>query len=439
MGSPRIEAFAKASAENTDQARAALVADLKAAGGPIVEPLVNQPGKVLVSFVYVGSDKPVTLRCQLFPRQSERLSHAMERVAGTDVWYASTPADADLSIAYRFVVDDPMSGVGSDLAKLFADKERLMALTAESLQRSHADPYNPDAMFPMMALMTAGVTDGVPRERWDSVLTLPSAEPLRHYGTPPARGEIQSHTFTSRMFPGERTVGVYVPHRYDPDRNEPYAAVVMLDGEYWRTAGRIDVMLDNLIADGDIPPLLAVLVHNATPVSRMVEMTCNPDHPGMLADELLPWLRQQYHATVEPARTVIGGASYGGLASIYAAFERPDAFGNVVSMSASLWWGLASEADGPSCGRDHEPEWLTRQYAQAERKPIRFWIDVGRLETGPIPQAPGVEMFATSRHFRTVLHAKGYEIVGYREQAGAHDFANWRRTLPAGLTALLGS
>jgi hypothetical protein len=88
-------------------------------------------------------------------------------------------------------------------------------------------------------------------------------------------------------------------------------------------------------------------------------------------------------------------------------------------------------------GRDGEPEWLTRRYAEAPPGPTRFWIDVGRLETGASPLSPGVDQRAANRHLRTVLRAKGHDVT-YHEAPGGHDFATFRRSAVKGLRALLG-
>lgn len=56
--------------------------------------------------------------------------------------------------------------------------------------------------------------------------------------------------------------------------------------------------------------------------------------------------------TDDPAQTIVGGGSYGGLAATFAAFQHPELFGNVLSMSGSYWWTPPDES---------EHEWLTRQ------------------------------------------------------------------------------
>jgi enterochelin esterase family protein len=88
--------------------------------------------------------------------------------------------------------------------------------------------------------------------------------------------------------------------------------------------------------------------------------------------------------------------------------------------SSSFWWGYANPGEKYSFGKDGEPEWLTRQYAAAERKPLRFWIDIGLLEVGSIPQSPHVDHIACTRHFRDVLTAKEYPHVTYVETQGGH-------------------
>ena len=150
-----------------------------------------------------------------------------------------------------------------------------------------------------------------------------------------------------------------------------------------------------------------------------------------LTEELLPWVRGRYRVTDDPARTVVGGASFGGLAAAYAALERPDVFGNVLSQSGSYWWSPPGDA---GC------EWLTRRYAERPRAPLRFSLEVGLLEDRFARPAgclgdPG--QLRANRRLRAVLRAKGYP-VRYAEFCGGHHFLCWRGTLADGLLALLG-
>jgi enterochelin esterase family protein len=189
------------------------------------------------------------------------------------------------------------------------------------------------------------------------------------------------------------------------------------------------------MGEGTIAPAVVAFVDNPPDgmSARMTEMACHPAMTRMLTGELLPMLRSAYDLSGE---VVVGGNSLGGLAACFAAYERPDVFGAVLSVSGSHWWGFLPTPEG--WGKDGEPEWLTRQYAAAPPAPVRFWIDAGRLETGASPLSPGVDQRAANRHLRTVLQAKGYDVT-YHEAPGGHDFATFRRSAVKGLQTLLGA
>jgi enterochelin esterase family protein len=146
-----------------------------------------------------------------------------------------------------------------------------------------------------------------------------------------------------------------------------------------------------------------------------------------LSQELLPWVRQHYHVTSDPARTIVGGSSYGGLAATFAGVRCPGAFGNILAQSGSFWW----KPEG-----DTEHEWLAREFVTGPLKPLRFYLEVGLLESASPDGAPN--QLVVNRHMRNILRAKGYP-VHYSEYSGGHGYVNWRGTLADGLLALAGS
>jgi enterochelin esterase family protein len=101
----------------------------------------------------------------------------------------------------------------------------------------------------------------------------------------------------------------------------------------------------------------------------------------------------------------------------FVALRYPRVFGDVISQSASDWWGPEGE----------EGEWLSRTVATMPKVAVRFYMEVGVYETDRSPnQGPG--QVWPNRHFRDVLRAKGYD-VDYREFPGAHEYLTWRGTI----------
>jgi enterochelin esterase family protein len=252
-----------------------------------------------------------------------------------------------------------------------------------------------------------------------SLLELPDAPPLRwsveRDGVP--RGATSLHRHRSERLGNERRVFTYVPHGYDPSLE--YPLLVCFDGfAYTREAYvPLPTVLDNLIADGAVPPLVAVLPDSLDSETRMRELKLDEAFVEYLVSELLPWARERVSFTSDPARTVVAGSSLGGLTAAFAAYRRPDVFGLVLSQSGAFQRGLAAEL------------------ARADRLPIRFSLDVGTLEK--VAFGDFASLYHANAHLRDVLVAKGYDVA-YREFPGGHDYLWWRETVADGLAALLG-
>lgn len=383
-------------------------ADIAVQGTPLVEPAPEDDQHVWLTFLYRETEPVGNVAVFGGPAGWDPPANLMHHVDGTDIWYRTYLIGSDLRSTYRLAVDD-------------ADGS---AVTEEDWRARiaswFADPLNP-ATFVYPADEFLGSDETVV-----SLIELPAA-PVQPWLAPRAdanHGELVQQLHRSELLDNERRIWVYTPPGYQPD-DEPYPLLVLFDGDVVLGPIPFPTILDNLIDDGRIPPMVAVLVDSLTQEVRDRELPCGAPFLEYLTDELLPWARAQYRITTDPARTIVAGQSHGGQAAAFAGLRRPDVFGNVISQSGSFWW---SPED------DHEHEWLTRQYAAAERRPVRVYLDVGLLERGPAPD-DGPSLLVANRHLRTILQTKGYDLT-YTEFNGAHDYVCWRGSLANALIAL---
>ncbi len=395
--SPRIETLKKQI--GAPNAMGQFWEEMKARGTPMVESIAGDSSHVLVTFVYrsAESTKSVVLSSQLAASR-DPLAGSMARLPNTDVWYKTYWMRNDFRLSYSFVLNPAAgSSAGDPLA----------------------DPLNPKKFS------GAGYT-GL------SVLDLPAAplQPwsMKRAGVP--SGKLEEEEIDSKVLKARRGGWIYTPAGYDPKRPEPYPLLICFDGAIYRTADYMPVptILDNLIADGKIPPMVAVLVAQSAQPGRNNELSNNQPFLDCVADELLPDIRRKWRVTSDPSQTVVNGSSAGGLASVFFALRRPEVFGNVLSQSGALWPGQTR--DNP------QHEWVTRQYESSPKLPIRFVLQAGLLEVVNTP-FNGPSILTCNRHLRDVLTAKGYELY-YNEAAGGHEPLNWRGGLAEGLIQLMG-
>ena len=173
-----------------------------------------------------------------------------------------------------------------------------------------------------------------------------------HEGVP--QGTWDKITWKSQVFPDtERFVWTYVPAQYDPKK--PAALMVFQDGvrqyaerEDNRPAARkaeyrVPTVLDNLIARGELPVIIAVFIdpgsgdikgRNGNPnfSNRSFEYdTLSDQYWEFLSKEILPPVEKKYNIRKDPAGRAIGGISSGAICAFTVAWNHPDQFGKVLS------------------------------------------------------------------------------------------------------------
>jgi enterochelin esterase family protein len=174
----------------------------------------------------------------------------------------------------------------------------------------------------------------------------PGPDSVRRDGVP--RGELREGVCPpGAIYAGlEHTYKVYVPAQYDGSSEA--ALLVFQDGaRYLGPECDATAVLDNLIAAGDMPPAVAVFTEPGArgpglPVygghdNRSIEYDrLGDDYARFLLEELLPHATQGLRITSDPARRTICGLSSGGICAFNVAWERPQAFGAVISHCGSF-------------------------------------------------------------------------------------------------------
>ena len=150
-------------------------------------------------------------------------------------------------------------------------------------------------------------------------------------------------TITSRLLGYAVAYWVYTPADYARQSSLP--AVYLMDGNSFvnEREGALPIVLDNLIASGRIPPVLAVFIDQREPGRpqnnrREPEFLGHPvAHARFIAEELVPAIDRAYRTDPRPEARVIAGASYGGLSAYFIGITQSGTFHNLAAFSPSLW------------------------------------------------------------------------------------------------------
>lgn len=288
---------------------------------------------------------------------------SMVRLASTDFFYHTRKFETDARLDYKFVLN------GSNWI---------------------LDPRNPHQ-----------VAGGFGP---NSELRMPAYAPapeLESYSNIP-HGALRDTTFFSTNLNNSRTIRVYTPPDYNASTTR-YPVALFHDGLEYVTLAKANNVLDYLIAQKRITPIIAVFVPpNQARRHEEYATTLQNQFTNFIVNEIMPWVDRRYRTRTEPALRATCGASDGGNISLWLGYAHPETFGNVAAFSSN------AESN------------ISTGFQSSAKLNLKLYLDMGTYDLSIL--------IARINGLLPILRAKGYPIQ-YVEWHEGHSWGNWRAHL----------
>ena len=211
---------------------------------------------------------------------------------------------------------------------------------------SISDPLNPDIFpnetfkaslveIPAMPAFGFGRPDAPRPQAGDSV-------PYGIRDVP--HGKIQYCQYRSSVLNAWRPLVVYTPADYETS-GKSYPVFYLVSGttdteETWFKVGKLNTILDNLIADGKAEPMIVVMPYGnmgTTPMpTSMAATKMYATFAKELTECIMPYVEGEFRTVADRDHRAIAGFSRGGGQSLFSALSHPELFAWLASYSAYL-------------------------------------------------------------------------------------------------------
>ncbi len=172
-----------------------------------------------------------------------------------------------------------------------------------------------------------------------SELIIHGSEPAYYDAKNVAHGTVTRHIYHSNVTNGERELYVYLPPGYSQKKKYPVLYLLGGSGELpsnWVYNGRVNFIMDNLLAKGKAVPMIIVIPNN------QVIHRNHPKHAELtfdlfekeLRNHVIPLIDENYSTIKSPKGRALSGLSMGGRHTMYIGFRSLDLFANFGILSA---------------------------------------------------------------------------------------------------------
>jgi enterochelin esterase family protein len=180
------------------------------------------------------------------------------------------------------------------------------------------------------------------------------------------------------------------------------------------------VILDNLIAEKTVPPMVVVMPNGYAygwdaGVSSEKQQA---DFQRDLIDDLIPFVQANYRVSSDRKHRALAGLSMGGAQTLNIAVENLDKFGYLGVYSSGVF-SLGRRGTNAPAG----PSWEEKNQAALDDPKLKkglklFWVATGKEDF----------LLKTSQSTVELLRKHQFDVV-YKETDGAHTWIVWREYL----------
>jgi enterochelin esterase-like enzyme len=246
-----------------------------------------------------------------------------------------------------------------------------------------------------------------------SLFDVPAETPAVWQARDVPHGTVEINWQRSTILKGEtRSIWAYTPPGFGADPNRRYPVMYLLHGSNdtaagWTTAGSVNMILDNLIAEKKAVPMIVVMPFgHAAPYGTG---RGGPDNTELfeqyLLNDVMPMVERKYRIAADRNQRAIAGNSMGGEQALVIGFGHMDLFSSIGALSPAMPRQLAARWEAP-----------LNDATGTNMKFKNLWIACGRQD----PQHLGA-----SRKIAEAL--KQHQIKHtYLETDGAHNYAIWQ-------------
>jgi enterochelin esterase-like enzyme len=230
-------------------------------------------------------------------------------------------------------------------------------------------------------------------------------------------GTVHVNSYNSKKFGGAlRMVYVYTPPGYEASTAR-YPVMYLMHGaggneSSWFTAGRANIILDNLIAEGKAKPMIVVMPYGRPGTSTTLDpspappaVVGAPAFPQDVVEDVIPFVEKLYRITANADNRAIAGLSMGGNQTLEIGLTHTDLFHYIGAFSPVIF--------NATVDQDHAPAFSN--VAETNKRLKLFRIYIGDTDT----------LLASNQSYHALLDQRGVKHVFTLTKEG-HVWRNWR-------------
>jgi enterochelin esterase family protein len=247
--------------------------------------------------------------------------------------------------------------------------------------------------------------------RWGptSIFVVPGAEIAVFEERLVPHGTIHVNFYESKNLGASRVFYVYTPPGYEANQQK-YPVLYLLHGNgqieaSWTWTGRANVIMDNLLADGKIQPMIVVMPYGHVPreIKPAPAAPAGPADAQAIEKELLngvkPIVEKKYRVLTDRQHRAIAGLSMGAAQSLSIGLHNLDQFAYIGAFS----------------GGGNKAEWEKTDPAVLNSKLKVLWLGCG-TEDAIYPSVKSMDDLLTQKKVKHVFNPSG----------GGHSWPNWQ-------------